>query len=251
METTPMLYRKTIDETVGMDKVKKVVVSLSGGLDSTILLYLMVKAYGKENVTALSLSYNQRHGDVELFQAKKSAQKLGVVHHIFDLSSLGKIASNFSSMVKGSVATPTMEDVLGDPQPSCYVPGRNLIIVSLLASIAESIGAEGIVLGINPRMDGYLYFDCSHEFIDAAQKILNLNRKNQINLITPLDALTKTDIVLLGQELGVDFSDTFTCYDPKISGTTYVPCGVCPACFPRKAGFEKAGVKDTLVSVTI
>ena len=247
-----MTASEALATTPNIDKVHKIVVSLSGGLDSTILLTLMVHRFGKENVHAISFDYNQRH-DIELTCARRTVQKLGVTHYIADISFLGTMAEGVSAMVKGSIATPTMEDVLGEPQPVTYMPNRNMILAAITASYAESIGADGIALGINPKLDGHLYYDCTESYMKSLQKVFDHNRKHPISILTPFNAITKSEIIKLGSELNVDLTNTFTCYDPKISadGRVYTPCGVCPSCFPRKAGFEKAGIEDPLVSVSI
>lgn len=243
---------------------KKVVVSLSGGLDSTTLLYLAVKELGANNVYAVSFDYNQRH-DVELTVAANTCAKLGVSHVILDVKFMGEFAKNVSSMVKGAVETPEMEDILGDPQPSTYMPNRNMILLSIVCGYAESVGADTVSLGIQAT-DSYSYWDTTPDFYDSILNVLKLNRKNEIKFIAPFVHMTKVDEIKLGVELGVDFSNCWSCYNPLISGVdpkdrnevinfntskTYIPCGKCPSCFERKHSFEKAEVKDTLESVVV
>jgi 7-cyano-7-deazaguanine synthase len=262
------VYDDVIAKTENIDKVKKVVVSLSGGLDSTTLLYLMVKKFGKENVYALSFDYKQRH-KIELTQAKKSTGKLGVNHKVVDISFLGEMARDFSAMVEGSVATPTMEDVLGDPQPSTYMPNRNMILASIAASYAEITGSNGIALGLQ-AIDAYNYFDTSPEFYEAIQNVFKLNRKFPITFITPFITLNKTSEIVLGRELGVDLELCWTCYSPIIDkeervlvdddpmgGHNYKtrrhfqPCGTCPSCFERAQAFKKANIIDPVVETGV
>lgn len=258
------LFESTIANTEKIDRANQVAVSLSGGLDSTVLLHLMVKKFGAKNVHAISFDYNQRH-DVELHQAKRTTTLLGVQHQIIDISFLGKMASKVSSMVKGDVATPTMEDVLGDPQPSTYMPNRNMILASITASFAEAVGADTLALGIQ-KIDSYSYWDTTPEFFEAIENVLMLNRKNPITFIAPFLNMSKTEEIQLGVELGVDFGTTWTCYNPAsepapysveqeyaggknhIPHTHYRPCGVCPSCKERAAAFTKADVEDTLVT---
>lgn len=261
------LYESAIAGTAKLDRAERVVVSLSGGLDSTVLLHLMVKHFGANKVDAISFNYNQRH-DVELHQAKRTTELLGVRHKIVDISFLGKIAAGVSAMVKGDVATPTMEDVLGDPQPVTYMPNRNMILASITAAFAESVGANTIALGIQ-KIDSYSYWDTTPEFFEAIENVFKLNRKTPINFIAPFLNLSKTEEILLGVELGVDFGMTWTCYDPIIERAEdtyesepmggrnaiphyrYIPCGKCPSCKERAAAFAKAGVVDPLVGVGV
>jgi len=261
------LYDNTIAETENIDKAERVVVSLSGGLDSTVLLHLMVRYFGADKVDAVSFNYSQRH-DVELYQAKRTTELLGVRHKIIDISFLGKMASSVSAMVKGDVATPTMEDVLGDPQPTTYMPNRNMILASLTAAYAEIAGANTIALGIQ-RIDSYSYWDTTPEFFEAIENVLTLNRKNPIGFIAPFIEMSKTEEILLGMELGVDFAMTWTCYDPiveeaestwqrepaggrnEVKHYRYIPCGKCPSCKERAAAFTKAGIEDPLVETGV
>lgn len=248
-----------LNKTPNIDKVSKVVVSLSGGLDSSILLHLMVKRFGADNVFALSFNYNQRH-DVELACAKFTTNKLKVQHKIIDISFLGEIAKDVSAMVKGSVATPTVADVLGDPQPATYMPNRNMILASITAAYAEAVGADGIALGIQ-AIDSYCYWDTTPDFYKAIEDVLVLNRKHRIYFVPAFLNLSKADEIVLGQELKADFSKMWTCYQPVVSQiecpsrepvgginykktTLYTACGVCPSCAERRAAFAKVGIAD-------
>lgn len=256
------MYNDIISGTTNIDKVHKVVVSLSGGLDSTTLLYLMVKKFGKENVFALSFNYNQRH-DIELLQAVRTCAKLGVKHRVIDLSFLGDIVKDVSAMVKGDVATPTMKDILGDPQPVTYVPNRNMILASLTAAFAETVKADCISLGIQ-KIDSYAYWDTTPEFYDAIENVLKLNRKFPITFVAPFLSLSKVEEIQLGVELGVPYEDTWTCYNPRIEKeekyvsepaggrntfyrSCYYPCGTCPSCMERATAFKKTGIEDPVL----
>lgn len=245
--------------TPNIDKVNRVVVSLSGGLDSSILLHLMVEKFGKDNVFAISFDYNQRH-DIELQCAKTTTRKLGVAHKIVDITFLGKLASGVSAMVKGSVETPTINDVLGDPQPVTYMPNRNMVLASISAAYAEAVGADGIALGIQAT-DSYSYWDTTPDFYKAIEDVLLLNRKNRIYFVPAFLNLSKADEIRLGMEMGVNFQDMWTCYQPKMAmhaesyeepmggissriDTLYTPCGICPSCAERLAAFRQVGIED-------
>ena len=237
-----------LDSTLNIDKAHKVVVSLSGGLDSSILLHLMVRKFGKDNVHALSFNYNQRH-DVELHCATYTTQQLGVTHKVVDVSFLGDIAKDVSAMVKGSVATPDVADVARDSQPVTYMPNRNMILASITAGYAEAVGADGIALGIQ-AIDSYCYWDTTPEFYSAIENVLLLNRKHRIYFLPAFLHLSKADEIQLGIELKANFKYMWTCYNPtipvneRVIAKTYIPCGVCPSCAERLAAFRKAGVED-------
>lgn len=262
------IYATVLSQIEDIEDIEKVVVSLSGGLDSSIMLHLMTRIFGPDRVAAISFNYNQRH-DVELYQARRTTTLLGVQHQIIDISFLGKIAAGVSSMVKGDVATPTMEDILGDPQPTTYMPNRNMILASLTAAFAESIQANAIALGIQ-KIDSYSYWDTTPEFYEAIENVFLLNRKNPIRFLAPFLSFDKSDEIRLGRYLGVDFGMTWTCYNPTITRAddtyeyepaggrnaiphySYKPCGVCPSCMERKQGFWRAdNTVDTLVEVVV
>lgn len=236
-----------LKNTPNIDKAHKVVVSLSGGLDSSILLHLMVKKFGAENVYALSYNYNQRH-DIELQCARKTAKKLGVAHKVLDISFLGEVAKDVSAMVKGSVETPKVTDVLGDPQPVTYMPNRNMILASITAAYAEAVGADGIALGIQ-AIDSYCYWDTTPDFYKAIEDVLMLNRKHRIYFLPAFLNLSKTDEIQLGVELNADFKNMWTCYNPTAviedsTASRVIPCGECPSCAERLTAFKKAGIED-------
>lgn len=217
---------------------KKVVSILSGGLDSTILTYMLVHKYGNNNVLALSFNYGQRHSK-ELYKAKKTCEKLNIKQHVVDISFLNDIIKNVCSISKDTtVELPEIEDVLGDPQSSTYVPFRNLIFSSLALSFAESNDANLIFLGIQSN-DCYGYWDCTQEFTDTLNSLTKLNRKTNIQIVTPFVNFDKKDEILIGNELKVPFEDTWTCYkgDEKA-------CGKCSSCAERIANFARAGIID-------
>jgi 7-cyano-7-deazaguanine synthase len=223
-------------------KCTKCVVSLSGGLDSTILTYLLVESLGKENVIAISYNYNQRH-DIELQKAKITTTKLGIKHAIQDISFLGDIVKNVSAMVKGPVETPTIEDVLGDPQPVTYVPYRNLILNSLTLAYAESFQCNGVASGWQ-KQDTYAYWDTSEDFMKGVQNVANLNRKHGCKIVTPFVNLAKADEIKLALDLKVPFEDTWTCYNPQVVNEEYLACKTCPSCSERLAAFKKNNIVD-------
>ena len=221
--------------------IKKIAISLSGGLDSTTLLYMLANKYGSENVYAISFYYQQKQS-IELDLAKLSCEKLGVLHKTVDISFLGDIARKVSTNISGAeIAMPTIVDILGNPQPVTYVPFRNLLFSSMLLSFAEANECDGIALGLNSN-DQYNYWDTTPEFVDRLSSIVELNRLHGIKVVTPLVSLNKTEELKIGLELGCDYSNTITCYDP-VDGKS---CGTCPSCAERIRAFKNLGQKDPI-----
>lgn len=227
-------------EDIKFPDVKKVAVSLSGGLDSTTLVYILAKKYGAENVYALSYFYQQKQC-IELEMAKATCIKLGVNHKVVDISFLGDIVGKVSANIQGSdIEMPTIQDIFGVPQPVTYVPFRNMIFSSILMSFAESNDCGAIALGLQAQ-DLYSYWDCSEVFTGLLQDICNQNRIHQIQIFTPFTTMSKVDEIEIGTEIGVDYALTLTCYNPDEHG---VACGKCPSCAERIQAFIENDLID-------
>lgn len=217
--------------------MKKAVILLSGGMDSVTLLAL-AQQQGYE-CYALSFRYGQRHG-VELIAAEQIATSQNIQHKIIDLD-----LSRFG----GSALTDTMIEVPTSPTkgiPITYVPARNMVFLSIALAWAEVLTAKAIFIGVN-AVDYSGYPDCRPEFIQAFEKTANLATKagiegDSFKIHTPLIDMSKGDIITLGHQLGIDYSQTITCYQADNKGRA---CGECDACLLRKKGFEEAGCKDT------
>ncbi|RLA02191.1 MAG: 7-cyano-7-deazaguanine synthase QueC [Gammaproteobacteria bacterium] len=217
----------------------KAVVLFSGGLDSTTVL-AHVKAAGFQ-CYAMSFDYSQRHS-VELTAAKRLVKSMDVVEH--------KIIKLDLSQIGGSALTDPEIDVpvVGDESaqiPVTYVPARNTIFLSIALGWAEVLGANHIFVGVN-AVDYSGYPDCRPEYISAFETMANLATKvgveqHSIVIETPLISLTKAQIILKGAALGVDYSQTISCYQADPKGKA---CGICDSCQLRKQGFLDAGVKD-------
>lgn len=245
----------------------KIAISLSGGLDSVTLLHYVADHVGPENVFAITFDYNQRH-DWELLCARWQVEAARIPaenYTVVDVRFMGDIAKNVSAMVKSDVAVPTVEDTIGDPQPASYMPMRNLIFSSLVAGFAEANDCQYVALGIQ-ETDQHGYWDTTTEFVDALQGVLDLNRKNAIQLLTPFVKMSKTDEITIGTRLGVDYSKTWTCYNGPhfadgtmlakasesqkrrldVQGFTPYACGRCSSCADRRTAFRKAGLEDPI-----
>lgn len=217
------------------------VIILSGGLDSTILTYL-IKSQLKddEKLFAITFNYGQRHS-IEIEKAKITCEKLGIGHRVIDISFIGDIIAPVSALSnKREVAMPTIKDVLGMPQPVSYVPFRNLLLTSMALTFAESNKADEVYLGLQ-SIDSYAYFDTTPEFVKALNAVSALNRLNRVEVMAPFITMSKYDEIKLGVNLGVPFEDTWTCYTGEEG---HGACGTCPSCSERIMNFAKAKIKD-------
>ena len=215
----------------------------SGGLDSTTVLAVAPRE-GYE-VYALTFEYGQRHA-VEVQAARRVAEFFNVAEHILipiDLRVFGG-----SALTSSEIEVPKNRTVesIGSEIPSTYVPARNTIFLSFALAWSEVLGVSDIFLGVN-ALDYSGYPDCRQEYIDAYEMMANLATKRSIEglgsvkIRTPLIALTKAEIIRKGIELGVDYSNTLTCYDPGLQGEA---CGCCDACVLRMKGFRENGLTD-------
>lgn len=225
------------------------VVLLSGGLDSTtVLAHASAAGY---RVHALSFDYGQRHA-TELGCAQRQARKLGVSRHeVIDLSHLGVLVRSASALVADTpLAIPKDRDLRhAEDIPVTYVPARNTLFLAYAVAWAEVIGASVIFIGVN-EIDYSGYPDCRPEFIEAFENMANLATRaavggHKLRIEAPLIDLGKHEIIRRGLALGVDYSDTVSCYDPSIdTGGLVLACGRCDSCQLRRRGFVDAGVPD-------
>ena len=214
---------------------KKTVVLVSGGLDSATAL-AMAKDSGFD-CHALAVDYGQRHRS-ELRAAERVTTAANIPLKVLplDLRAIG------GSALTDDIDVPETET---EGIPVTYVPARNTIMLSLAVGYAEVLGADDIFIGVN-AVDYSGYPDCRPEFIAAFQAMARLATKAGVEgapttIHTPLMELGKDDIVKLGAALGVDYSQTHSCYDPDEKGRA---CGVCDSCLLRKKGFEEAKKKS-------
>lgn len=226
-----------------MSSIKKpAVVLLSGGLDSATCLAIC-KDQGFLPY-AISFRYGQRHA-VELKQAAIVARAIGVQKHVIidiDLGAIGGSALTDTNLV---IPKHAFASEIGNEIPLTYVPARNTVFLSYALGWAEVLGALDIFIGVN-ALDYSGYPDCRPEFIAAFELMANLATKaavegGRLKIHTPLIDLTKAEIIRLGLSLGVDYSQTFSCYDPDDSGSA---CGHCDSCLLRQRGFELNEMSD-------
>lgn len=223
---------------------KNVVAVLSGGLDSSIMTMLLVEKYGNDQVFALSYDYGQKQKK-ELEKAYTLCKSLGIEHKILDLSILGDIAKEVSANIGGSeVSMPTIQDVLGDPQPKTYVPFRNMILLSLTMSFSEAKKASHVFTGLQVH-DEYGYWDTSQSFVDSMNKVASHNRTHKVEICAPFALLSKKDEIKICQELEKFdlLKYTLTCYNPDEYGAS---CATCPSCSERINAFMKLNLVDPI-----
>ena len=206
----------------------------SGGLDSTVLLHLLKSR--NEATEALLVDYGQKHKK-ELTYAVQNCNKLGVPYNIADLSSITKLFGA-SSLTNLSVDIPD-GDYADDNMKSTVVPNRNMIMIAIAASRAIAIGTDQVAYAAHSG-DHAIYPDCRNEFADALDRVLRLCHYNEISLYRPFVDMNKFQIVKLGAELNVDFSQTWSCYKGGA-----IHCGKCGTCRERREAFSLAGVEDS------
>lgn len=212
----------------------KTVIVLSGGMDSTTLLYRLLDE-GKE-VKAISFDYGQRHKR-ELEQARLTCLKLGIEHKIVKMEFLKEIASN--SSLTGNIAVPHGH-YAAENMKLTVVPNRNMIMAAIAIAWAVNLEFDEVALGVHAG-DHTIYPDCRPEFIEGLAVIAKNANWRPIGIYTPYLHLDKGDIAIDGKRLGVDYSLTHSCYEG-----TFPPCGKCGACQERLEAFTKAEHHDPL-----
>jgi 7-cyano-7-deazaguanine synthase len=223
--------------------MKRAVVLLSGGVDSTTTLAIAM-AEGYE-AYALSFDYGQRH-QIEIKAARRVANSLGVKEH--------RIAKIDMRIFRGSALTDDLdvpkkrsETEIAHGIPITYVPARNTIFLAYALAWAEVIPSGHIFLGVN-AIDYSGYPDCRPEFIEAFETLANLGTKTGVEgarfrVHAPLIKFSKAEIIRKASQLNVDLSLTHSCYDPSPEG---LACGECDSCLLRLKGFREAGIEDPI-----
>ena len=217
--------------------MKKAIVLSSGGIDSTTAMAI-AKSRNYE-LYSLTFNYGQRH-KIEIESAKKVADFFCVKEHkiiVIDLEQIG------GSALTDNIDVPTGNH--SDEIPVTYVPARNTIFLSIALAWAEVVGSNDIFIGTN-IIDYSGYPDCRPEYLEAFETLANLGTKagiqgKRINIHAPLIKMSKAEIIKKGSELGIDYSITWSCYNPRIGNKA---CGKCDSCKFRLKGFLEAGYKD-------
>jgi len=219
------------------------VVLLSGGLDSSTLLWHVAKTLGPNSIFALSFDYGQKHVK-EMACASFQAQQVGAVeHHRITLSCFRDLIAGASALTDAHLPIPSLDALTHDQldQPPTYVPNRNMALLSLACAYAEAKDCQQVYYGAQLQ-DQYGYWDCTVKFLERLNATLALNRRKAVQVLAPFATLKKADIITQGLALGVDYSQTWSCYRGAAAA-----CGVCPTCVERLLAFEQAGCRDPVV----
>ncbi len=200
---------------------KRLLLSLSGGADSVVLLHMAVH-HGYEYIHTISFNYGQRHKREldciqKQFDAIRSNSSIGLYNTVIDASFLKQISPT-SSLTNTGINNPNISEMAGDAQPVSYVPFRNQLFNTISCAYAESNGISTIWYGA-AQVDSLAgYHDGSQEFVDKFNELIALNREHRITLEAPLLSMSKADIINEGVKLGVNFADTWTCYSDREDG---------------------------------
>ena len=225
-------------------KKNKIVITLSGGMDSSVLLYKAAEQY--KEVHTVTFDYGQRHdrelqaAEKQLVNAKHDFSNVLFTNKLLDVKYIKDIADT-SSLTNNNIDTPDVKEVMGEAQPKSYVPFRNMMFLSILLSYAEKLKADEVWYGAAEADSLAGYWDGSVQFVDKINQICLLNREIDVSVRAPLLEMSKKEIILNGVELGVNFGDTYTCYSGEY------PCDANSASSAlRLKGFVDAGLQDPL-----
>jgi len=211
----------------------KTVAILSGGLDSTVMVWKLIA--DRHKVKALGFNYGQRHVR-ELLHAREVAARLGIEFRDVDLTSITPLLAG-SALTSPEVPVPDDEYKV-ETIKVLVVPNRNMIMLAVATGWATSLKYDSVSYAAHAG-DHEVYPDCRPEFTDALGEAIRLSAMREVNLLRPFVEMSKAEIVRLGHELGVPFELTWSCYKGD-----QVHCGTCPTCVERKRAFRDAQVTD-------
>jgi 7-cyano-7-deazaguanine synthase len=217
-----------------MKELKDCVLILSGGMDSTTLLY----DYRDRIALAVSFDYGSNHNEKEIPFARYHAKKLGIEHITIPLAFMPQYFK--SSLLEGSDAIPEGH-YAADNMKSTVVPFRNGIMLAIAAGIAESRGLKFVMMA-NHGGDHTIYPDCRPEFVKAMSEATRTGTFPGVQILAPYTNLTKSDIACIGKTIVIDYTKTWSCYK---GGEHH--CGKCGTCVERKEALADAGIKDETI----
>ncbi len=215
-------------------------VCCSGGMDSTLSAYIAKKIFKANKITILNFDYGQRCNREEFNASIYVANQLGAKYVRLVMSEL------FSGFTKTPITDPDLKITSGETGsvvPSEWVPSRNLVMLSLASALAETVGAGTIVFGGNME-EGRSYPDNTSEFTRKMSDAIEEGSLTGVKLRPVLHNMSKMDIVLFGDMLGVPFDKTISCYNPITVDDEVHPCGMCGSCILRRKAFIESGLRD-------
>ncbi len=216
-----------------MNKRTKVIVLVSGGMDSVTALYQGAKDH--EVIAGVSFDYGSKHNDKEIPLAQWHCEVLGVPHEVIRMDFINRLFKSDLLQSGGSIPEGHYEEA---NMKQTVVPFRNGIMLAVAAGLAESLEVRGLVIAAHAG-DHAIYPDCREDFMTAIGDAIRLGTYAQVEPIRPFIAMTKAEIAARGHELGVDFSKTWSCY---VGGDMH--CGRCGTCVERREAFALAGIED-------
>ena len=225
----------------------KLVLTLSGGMDSSVLLY-MAADRGYNEIYTISFDYGQRHIRelecvlLQIEDFNKKNPDVTVYNKTVDVRYIKDIAPT-SSLTNELIANPDVNTSAGEAQPSSYVPYRNMMFLSICCSYAEGVGAHDVWYGAAGADSLAGYWDGCNSFVDAFNNVAILNREHNIRVNAPLINMSKEEIIKEGYRLGCDYSHTWTCYSNLDSGLADIST---PSSSLRVKGFIDAGFIDPI-----
>ncbi len=212
--------------------MKDALIILSGGMDSVTMLY----EYRDRIELALTFDYGSNHADNEIACARLHCERLGIRHIIIPLDFMHRYFT--SSLLQGGDAIPEGH-YTSENMASTVVPFRNGIMLSIACGMAESNGLK-VVMIANHGGDHTIYPDCREEFIHAMSQAMTAGTDTDVRVFAPYTNITKSDIARHGRDLGLDYSETWSCYKGG-----EVHCGKCGTCIERREALAEAGINDT------
>lgn len=214
--------------------MKNSVIIVSGGMDSITLLY----DHKDEIALGISFDYGSNHNAREIPFAKMHCERLGIKHITINLDFMHQYFK--SSLLDGAEAIPEGH-YADDNMKSTVVPFRNGIMLSIAIGIAESYNLDQVFIA-NHGGDHTIYPDCRPEFINAIDAAATAGTYNNVKVVAPYTKITKSDIARIGKKLGIDYTETWSCYKGG-----EVHCGKCGTCVERKEALAEAGIEDKTI----
>jgi len=225
----------------------KLVLAFSGGMDSSVLLFLAADR-GYKEIHTVSFDYGQRHRKelqcivLQKWNLQKKYPNVKFTNKVLDVSYIKDISPT-SSLTNLEIDNPDISKMAGDAQPVSYVPFRNQMFLSICCAYAESLGAQDVWYGAAEVDSLAGYWDTTDIFVSKYNELVSQNRQHQVKIDAPLLTMSKADIVREGVKLGVMFEDTWTCYSNREDG---LADATTPSSSLRLAGFLESGYRDPI-----